>query len=75
MKRNDLHFVVCIKNKAFHASLELRKLYRVISDPTAAKLHQLRIIDESGESYLYPEEYFVPVQLPQAAERAVLRAS
>jgi len=75
MKRTESHFVICIKNKDFPASLELRKLYRVISDPTAAKLHQLRIIDESGEDYLYPEEYFVPVQLPQAAERAVLRAN
>src|SRR6266571_4381252 len=42
---------------------------------TEAKSHQLRVIDESGEDYLYPEEYFIPVQLPQAAETAVLRAA
>jgi len=41
---------------------------------TAAKRHQIRVIDESGEDYLYPEEYFVPVSLPRAAETAVLRA-
>jgi hypothetical protein len=41
----------------------------------AGKHHQLRVIDESGEDYLYPEEYFVPVQLSQAAEKAVLRAA
>jgi len=75
MKRSESHFVVCIKNKDFPASLELRKLYRVVSDPPATKLGQLRVIDESGQDYLYPEEYFVPIQLPQAAERAVLRVN
>jgi len=53
----------------------LRKLYQVVSDETAAKLHQIRVIDESGEDYLYPEEYFVAVELPQAAEKAVRRAA
>jgi hypothetical protein len=47
----------------------------VVSDKTAAKLHQIRVIDESGEDYLYPEEYFVTVQLPQSAEKAVRRAA
>jgi hypothetical protein len=74
MKRTEPQFVVCIKNKDYPASLELRKLYRVIADAQAAKHQQLRVVDESGEDYLYPEEYFVPVPLPQAAERAVLRA-
>jgi hypothetical protein len=68
-------FVVCVNNKDYPASLELRKLYQVIADEAAAKHHQIRVIDESGEDYLYPEEYFVPVQLPQAAEKAVLRAA
>jgi hypothetical protein len=75
MKRPELRFVVCIKNKDYAASLELRKLYQVVVDETAAKLHQIRVIDESGEDYLYPEEYFVPVQLPQSAERAIRRAA
>jgi hypothetical protein len=75
MKRNELRFVVCVKNKSYAASLELRKLYQVVADETAAKLHQIRVIDESGEDYLYPEEYFVPVQLPQSAEKAVRRAA
>jgi hypothetical protein len=75
MKRSELQFVVCVRNKGYAASLELRKLYQVVADETAAKLHQVRVIDESGEDYLYPEEYFVPVQLPQAAERAVRRAA
>ena len=67
--------MVCVKNKGYSASLELRKLYQAISDERAAKLHQLRIVDESGEDYLYPEGYFVPVQLPQAVERAVRRTT
>jgi len=75
MKRSELGFVVCIKNKDYAASLELRKLYQVVADETAAKLRQIRVIDESGEDYLYPEEYFVPVQLPQSAEKAVRRAA
>ena len=49
-------------------------MYQVVADEDAAKHHQLRVIDEAGEDYLYPEEYFVPVQLPQA-EKAVLRAA
>jgi hypothetical protein len=64
-----------LSHKDYPASLELRKLYQVVADPAAAKHHQLRVIDESGEDYLYPEEYFVPVQLPEAAEKAVLRAA
>jgi len=68
-------FVVCVKNKDYPASLELRKLYQVVDDPAAAKHHPLRVTDKSGEDYLYPEGYFVPVQLPEAAEKAVLRAA
>jgi hypothetical protein len=74
MKRTEPRFVVCVKNKDYSASLELRKLYQVVSDETAANLRQIRVIDESGEDYLYPEEYFVAVQLPQSAEKAVRRA-
>jgi len=76
MKRKaETQLVVCVKNKGYSASLELRKLYQAISDDRAAKLHQLRIVDESGEDYLYPEDYFVSVQLPQAVEKAVLRTT
>jgi len=73
MKRTEPQFVVCIKNKNYAASLELRKLYLVVADTEGAKLHQIRVIDESGEDYLFPEEYFVPVQLPQSAEKALRR--
>jgi hypothetical protein len=75
MKQTEPRFVVCVKNKDYAASLELRKLYQVVSDVSAAKLRQIRVIDESGEDYLYPEEFFVSVRLPQSTERAVLRAA
>jgi len=64
-----------VRNKDYPASLELRKVYRLLSDDRAAKHHQVRVIDESGEDYLYPQDYFVPIKLPQAAEKAVLRAT
>jgi hypothetical protein len=75
MKRTEPKFVVCVKNKDYAASLELRKLYQVVPDEAAAKLRQIRVIDESGEDYLYPEEYFVAVQLPQSTGKAVRRAA
>ena len=75
MKRTEPRFVVCVKNRDYAASLELRKLYQVVMDAAAAKLGQIRVIDESGEDYLYPEEYFVPVRLPQSSEKAVRRAA
>ncbi len=74
MKR-EVEFVICIGNKGYAASLELRKIYQIIPDKSAAAFHQIRVIDESGEDYLYPEAYFVPVQLPQAVEKAVRRAT
>jgi hypothetical protein len=58
MKRPSLQLAVCVENKSYAAALQLRKLYQVVADETAAKLHQIRVIDESGEDYLYPEEFF-----------------
>jgi len=69
------HFMVCVRNDGHSASLELRKLYQAIPDQGASRLHLVRIIDESGEDYLYPEGYFVAVNLPQSVGRAVLRAA
>ena len=74
MKRATPQFVVCVKNKGYTASLELRKLYQVISDDTAEKLHQIRVIDESGEDYLYPQDFFVQVRFAEGAEKAVRKA-
>ena len=57
-------FLVCVCNEGYEASLELRKLYEKITDKEAEKHGQVRIIDESGEDYLYPAEFFAPVRLP-----------
>ena len=67
--------VICIRNEGYTASLERRKLYQVIADEEAAKHDQLRVIDESGEDYLYPERYFVHVQLPESVAQAVTEAA
>ena len=65
------HFVICVRNDDYPASLELRKLYVVLDDVFAAQHQMLRIVDESGEDYLYPESYFVRIQLPRAVERTL----
>jgi len=67
-------FVVCINNMGYPSSWEIRKLYRAIPDERAAKLCQIRVIDESGDDYLDPEAYFAPVRMPGATQKAVLRA-
>ena len=66
---------ICLRNNGYAASLERRKLYRIVADPVAAKHGQLRVIDESGEDYLYPKDYFVLVRLPVSVKRAVLKAA
>jgi len=68
-------FAVCIQNEDYPASLELWKIYQVLSDEKASKHRLVRVIDESGEDYLYPESYFVSIKLPKAAEEAFLAAS
>ncbi|MFY9561570.1 MAG: hypothetical protein WAQ52_15155 [Terriglobales bacterium] len=64
-----------MRNTGYPASLELRKLYRLLNDDQASRLRQVRVVDESGEDYLYPEEYFVPIKLPQSAQKVVLKAT
>lgn len=77
MKRteHDSAFAVCLDNSDYPASLELHKIYRVLPDLDAAKDGDLRIIDESGEDYLYPAGRFAMIEIPKAVERALLKAS
>jgi hypothetical protein len=72
---NKYDFVVCINNKDYPSSLELHKIYRVIPDHNAEEDGDLRIIDESGEDYLYPANYFVLIQLPKVVENSLLQIS
>ena len=72
-KQADRRFVLCVKNDDCD-DLETRKVYRLIVDPKAEKDGYLRVIDESGDDYLYPASYFVRVELPQEAEQAIAAA-
>jgi len=76
MKRakSGTKFVLCIRNEQCE-DLEFRKLYLVLPDEAAAADGYLRVIDESGEDYLYPQEYFLQIELPKAAEKALLSAA
>jgi hypothetical protein len=67
--------VVCIGNDGYGASLESRKIYVALPDPGAEKHGLVRIIDESGDDYLYPRTLFRSVELPQAIRRAILAAA
>lgn len=68
-------FAVCLRNRGYAASLEVRKLYPVVSDPEAAANDLIRVIDESGEDYLYPARLFQPLTLPVELQRALRVAS
>jgi hypothetical protein len=64
-------YAICVENSEYPASLELHKLYRVLPDEDAEQDGDLRIIDESGEDYLYPAEYFVLVDVPRDTARVL----
>jgi len=68
-------FVICIKNSGYPASLEKRKIYEVLPDSEAGKIKQIRVIDESGEDYLFPVEYFVEVVFSKDTLAAVVKAA
>jgi hypothetical protein len=69
------HLVVCVGNEGYAVSLEPRKIYVCMRDATAEKHGLLRVVDESGEDYLFPKALFRPIDLPQSTKRAVLAAS
>ncbi|PYP87355.1 MAG: hypothetical protein DMF61_10090 [Blastocatellia bacterium AA13] len=72
-RKRDIKFAVCIRNS--EPDLEMRKIYQVVPDESAKKEGHLRIIDESGEDYLYHANYFVSVEVPKESEQALLLAS
>ena len=67
-------FAICINNGEYPASLELHKIYRILPDDEALSDGDMRIIDESGEDYLFPADYFIPVNLPQTVVRVLDRS-
>ena len=68
----EKRFVVCVKNDEYEGALELRKIYEVLDDRDAEPHDLVRVIDESGEDYLYPRDWFVPIDLPQNLEEVIL---
>ena len=74
MKRRRGQFAICIRNDGCE-DLEVRKVYHVLADASAAKHGYIRVVDESGEDYLYPATYFLVVELAREAERALAAAS
>ena len=63
------HFAICIHNGEYAGTLEVRKVYELLDDPIAAKRNYIRVIDESGEDYLYPASWFVRVAVPESVEQ------
>lgn len=72
-EREDIRFAVCVNNIGYPASLELHKIYRILPDRDAEADGDLRVVDESGEDYLYPADFFVLIELPQAVEASLLQ--
>lgn len=68
-------FAVCIDNKAYPDDLKVRTIYQVLPDESAAKSNYIRVVDETGEDYLYPAEYFVIIEVPSEAQKALMQVS
>ncbi len=68
---SEARFVICIDDGGYADDLKIRTVYQVLPDESAAKSDYLRIVDETGEDYLYPARLFVPIDLPREAERAL----
>ena len=75
MAKQTKQLVVCIRNVGYSTSLEKRKIYVALRDAAAEKHGLLRIIDESGDDYVYPKVFFRSIALPQAVKKAVLAAA
>ena len=71
----ETRFAVCIKNDGYAASLEVRKIYELIPDTHAAEHQLIRVVDESGEDYLYPAGYFAPIEVPQVPMKVFAMAA
>jgi hypothetical protein len=68
-------FVVCVRNQGYEVSLEPRKIYEILPDAGAAKYKQIRVVDESGDDYLFPEDFFAPIQRSPMLRKVLLAGS
>jgi hypothetical protein len=69
-RKIEIKFVICLRNEGAEDQLP-GKVYQILPDERAARDEYIRIVDESGEDYLYPANYFIPIDLPRAAARAL----
>ena len=74
-QKTATRYLFCVRNDDYPASLEVRKIYKTVPDESAKKRHFVRILDESGDDYLYPESYFVAIDLPKIAAAVFAKAS
>ena len=74
-RRRRAGFVMCVENEPNPESLQLLKVYRTLPDPEAERHKMIRVIDEEGEDYLYPKEWFVKIELKPAARKRLAEAS
>lgn len=74
-QKSEPMFVVCVTNRGYAASLERHKIYRVLKDADAEEEGDLRVIDESGEDFLYPSKWFIPVDVPTKLKTSLLRTN
>ena len=72
MSDHERQLAVCISNEGYEESLELRKIYEILEDSKASQRVMIRVIDEEGEDYLYPQQWFLTIHLHENIEQAVL---
>jgi hypothetical protein len=75
MNDTTTRYFICVKNEGYAASLQVRTVYPGVTDPGAESHGMLRIVDESGEDYLFPASFFVPIEVPEAAIPAFAECS
>ena len=75
LARSQARFAVCVNNKGYEASLEVGKLYRIVSDQEAERRGYVRIVDESGEDYGYSADRFFSIDVPKPLEKALLKTA
>ena len=71
----SVYLLLCMDNKGYAVSLEKRKIYVALPDAMALKHGQVRVIDESGDDYLYPKSLFLPIPVPASLRKAILKAA
>jgi hypothetical protein len=74
-KRAIARFLICVENKGYTVSLEKRKIYVALPDEMALEHGQVRVVDETGEGYLYPKSLFLPITLPASLRKAIIKVA